>query len=134
MQWRYKEKQNGQEHHEKFFHLADSYNGFLLFFRKHLLQFLCCLLCYLLKSFIIFTGKHLCLSLFLIKFQDWTPAFSFKKRFQQRCFSVNIVKFLRTVFLWKTCSLYLSNILVDDRYWYFRLTSYYFKLRFYKDL
>ena len=40
-----------------------------------------------LKNFAIFTGKHLCWSLFLIKF--------IKQRLQHRCFPVNISKFLR---------------------------------------
>ena len=43
-----------------------------------------------LKSFTISSGKHLCWSLFLRNF--------IKKRLQQRCFPVNIVKFLRTAF------------------------------------
>ena len=72
MQWRYREKRNDQEHHEKasFFHLAKFWMVFclFLFLRKYLLQFLCCLLCYLfieetfkqpftdvLKNFAIFT-------------------------------------------------------------------------------
>ena len=33
-----------------------------------------------LKYFAIFTEKHLCWSLFLIKFQDWRSAFLFKKK------------------------------------------------------
>ena len=39
------------------------------------------------------TGKHLCWSLFLIKLQTFI-----EKRLQQRCFPVNIAKFLRTAF------------------------------------
>ena len=133
MQRRYREKRNDQEHHEKvFFHLAKFWTVFLLFvfLRKCPLQFPCCLLCYLLmwenvqtavqmfsktgvlKNFKIFTGKNLCWSLFLIKFQDWRPTFLFKKRLQRRCFSVNIAKFLRTAFLLKTCSLYLFEIFI----------------------
>ena len=65
-----------------------------------------------LKNFAIFTGKNLCWSLFLIKFQDWRPTFLFKKRLQRRCFSVNIAKFLRTAFLLKTCSLYLFEFFI----------------------
>ena len=46
-------------------------------------------------------------SLFLIKLGPWRLAFLLKKRFQHRCFPVNIAKFLRTAFLWNTfCSLY----------------------------
>ena len=50
MQWRYREKRNDQEHHEKvsFFHLAKFWMFFFFFFRKWRLQFPCCLLCYLL--------------------------------------------------------------------------------------
>ena len=52
-----------------------------------------------LKNFAIFTGEHLCWSLFLIKLQ----ACNFiKKRPQYRCFPVNIVKFLRTTFFYRT--------------------------------
>ena len=43
------------------------------------------------KNFAIFTGKDLCLSLFLIK--------SFKKRIQRRCFPVNIAIFLKALIL-----------------------------------
>ena len=50
-----------------------------------------------LKNFVIFTGKHLCWSLLLIKL---TPKTS--KRLQHRCFLVNIAKFLRTPFLRNT--------------------------------
>ena len=44
-----------------------------------------------LKNFVIFTGKYLCWSLFLIKLTQKTP-----KRFQHRRFLMNIAKFLRT--------------------------------------
>ena len=49
-----------------------------------------------LKNFVIFTGKHLCRSLFLIKLQTWRPVI--KKRLQHRCFPVSIAKILRTLF------------------------------------
>ena len=45
---------------------------------------------FLLRYFAIFTGKHLCWSLFLQNF--------IKKRLQHRCFPVNIEEFLRTHF------------------------------------
>ena len=64
-----------------------------------------------LKNFAIFTGKNLCWSLFLIKFQDWRPTFLFKKRLEGRCFSVNIAKFLRAAFSLNTCSLYLFGFI-----------------------
>ena len=46
-----------------------------------------------LKNFAIFTGRHLCWSLFLIKLMD----------FRHRCFPVNIAKFLRTPILKNIC-------------------------------
>ena len=49
-----------------------------------------------LKNFAIFTGKHLCLSLFLIKLQLCNFA---KQRLQHRYFPANFAKFLRTAFL-----------------------------------
>ena len=56
-----------------------------------------------LKSFSIFTEKHLCWSLFLNKnagLQSWN---FIKKRLQHRFFSVNIAKFLRTPVLKNIC-------------------------------
>ena len=48
-------------------------------------------------------------SLFLIKLGPWRLTFLLKKRFQHRCFPVNIAKFLRIAFLWNTfCSLYFD--------------------------
>ena len=55
-----------------------------------------------LKNLSMFEKKNLWSSLFLIKLGPWRPAFLFKKRFQRRCFPVNIAKFLRTAFLWNT--------------------------------
>ena len=54
-----------------------------------------------LKNLEIFTGKHLCLSFPLIKLQAlaWNII---KKRLQHRCFPLNIAKFLRTTFFYKT--------------------------------
>ena len=52
-----------------------------------------------LKNFAIFTGKHQCWSLFLIKLQTFRlQCFNIKKRFHHRCFPVNIAKFVRTAF------------------------------------
>ena len=59
-----------------------------------------------LKNFAIFTGKHLCRSLFLIKLQINFSINFIKKRLQHRCFSVNIDKFLITPILkniWNGC-------------------------------
>ena len=115
----------------KFFHIAKFRILFLFVFEKmssSIPMFLVMLLAHVgkrsnsrsqmfsktgvLKNFAIFTGKNLCWSLFLIKFQDWRPTFLFKKRLQRRCFSVNIAKFLWTAFLLKTCSLYLFEIFI----------------------
>ena len=51
-----------------------------------------------LKHFPIFTGKHTCWSLYLIKLQALRPATYIKNRLQHRCFSVNIAKLLRVIF------------------------------------
>ena len=52
-----------------------------------------------LKSYAIFTGKHLRWSLFLIKFKSFRPAWNFiKKKLEHRYFPVNIAKILRTAF------------------------------------
>ena len=62
-----------------------------------------------LKNFSIFARKLLCWRLFLINLL-------LKKRFQHRCFPVNIAKFLRIAVLWSTFySLYFFEILCDDR-------------------
>ena len=47
-----------------------------------------------LKNFANFTGKHLCCSLFLIKFQA-SGLQRFKKKLQHRSFPVKFAKFLR---------------------------------------
>ena len=48
-----------------------------------------------LKYFAIFTGKHLCWSLFFNKVTGLKTCNFIKKRLQHRCFPVNIAKFLR---------------------------------------
>ena len=135
MQSRYRGNRKDQEHHEKvsFFHLAKFWMFFFVFEKvtSSIPMLLVMLLAHVgkgsnsrsqmfsktgnLKNFAIFTGKKLCWSLFWRRFQDWRPAFLFKKRLQRRCFSVNIAKFLRTAFLLKTCSLYHYKFLFDDR-------------------
>ena len=52
-----------------------------------------------LKNFTKFKGKHLCWSFFFNKHLGLSPAILLKKRLQQKCFSVNFVKFSRTPFL-----------------------------------
>ena len=51
-----------------------------------------------LKNFAIFTGKHLCRSIFLIKLQGWNAATLFK-RLQHSSFSVNIANFFKSFFI-----------------------------------
>ena len=51
-----------------------------------------------LKDFAMFTGKHQRWSLFLIKLEAWKTA-TYKKETQHWCFLVNIVKFLKKIFL-----------------------------------
>ena len=51
-----------------------------------------------LKSFAKFTEKHLCKSLFLNKVADQWPATLFKKELWNRCFPVDLAKFLRFFF------------------------------------
>ena len=140
MHWRKREKRNDQEHHGKasFFIYPTFRMIFIVFFKKmspSLHMLLVILFIHMekrpksrsqvffktgvLKHFAIFTGKHLCWCLFLIELLDWRPAFSLKMRLQYRFFPVNIARFLKTAFLWNTCSLYFSEILCDDRYYIF---------------
>ena len=63
-----------------------------------------------LKNFAIFTGKHLCWSLFLIQLRVFRSVTLLKRNSQHRCFPVNIAKFLRTPFfrnIWE-------QLLLDD--------------------
>ena len=48
------------------------------------------------KTFATFTGRHLCWCLYLKKFVDQRTFNFIKKRFQHRCFPVNLAKFLKT--------------------------------------
>ena len=51
-----------------------------------------------LKSYAIFTEKHLRRILFIVKFQSFRPATLLKRNSNLRCFPVSIAKFLRTAF------------------------------------
>ena len=51
-----------------------------------------------LRNFAKFTGKYLCLSLFLDKVTGLRPATLLKERLWHRCFPVNFTKFLKTLF------------------------------------
>ena len=64
----------------------------------------------ILKNFTKFTGKHLCWSLFLIKFHPWK---FIKKRLQHRCFPVKFAKILSAIFFYKNLWWLL---LIWDRY------------------
>ena len=55
-----------------------------------------------LRSFVKFTGKHLCQSLFFNKVAGFRPAILLKKKLWHRCFPVNFAKLLRTPFLQNT--------------------------------
>ena len=55
-----------------------------------------------LKNFAIFTGKHLCWSVFF--YWSLRPAIVLKKRLQHKCFPVNIAKFFKTAFFSKNTS------------------------------
>ena len=101
MHWRYREKQNDQEHYEKASFFSDSWvlGWFFCFAFEKMSSSLHMLLAMLfihvgirsnsrsrmffktgvLKNFAISTGEHLCWSLFLIKLQDWRLAFSLKR-------------------------------------------------------
>ena len=131
MKWREREKWNDKEHHEKasFFHIAEYLNGFcfILFLRKHLLHYVICScrkkfkwnsqkqpFADVLKNVLMF-AKNLCSRLFLIKLGAWRPAFLLKKRFQHRCFPVNIAKFLRTANSFLVEHFLFIILLRDDR-------------------
>ena len=60
-----------------------------------------------LKNFAIFTGKHLCWSLFF-KVADLQARNVIKKRLQHRCFPVNIANDLRTPILKNICEVLLQ--------------------------
>ena len=65
-----------------------------------------------LKNFVNFTAKHLCLSLFSIKLKTLAGNF-IKKRLQYRCFPMKFAKILRTPILKNICErllLRLKNI------------------------
>ena len=62
-----------------------------------------------LRNFTKFIGKHLCQRLFFNKVASLRPATSLKKSLWHRCFTVNIVKFLRTPFLTEPLQLLLLS-------------------------
>ena len=79
-----------------------------------------------LKNFSIFTGKHLCWSLFSIKLQACNFIYIFiKKRLRYRCFPVNITNFLRPPILKNICKRLLL-ILVEVIFLYKLILIVYF--------
>ena len=69
-----------------------------------------------LKNFVNFTAKHLCLSLFSIKLKTLAGNF-IKKRLQYRCFPMKFAKILRTPILKNICErllLRLKNICLNS--------------------
>ena len=65
-------------------------------------------------NFAVFTGRHLCWSLFLKKLHFWN---FIKTRLQHKCSSVNLVKFLGTPILKNTCKRLLLNIQIIKISW-----------------
>ena len=59
----------------------------------------CTIKVHVLRNFAKFSGKRLCQSLFFNKVAGLRPTTLSKKRLQQRCFPVNLMKFQRTPFL-----------------------------------
>ena len=65
-----------------------------------------------LKNFTVFTGKHMCWSHFLINLKEI-------KRLEHKCFPVNIEKYLRTVFFYRTPLMATSEKLEEPSSIYF---------------
>ena len=63
-----------------------------------------------LKNFAISTGNHLCWSLFFNKIASRQACNFTKKRLQQRCFLMNMVKFLKTAILKNICEWLLLKL------------------------
>ena len=81
-----------------------------------------------LRYFTKFTGKHLCQSLFFNKVAGLRPATLLKKRLCYRCFPVNFVKLLRTLFLQKTSGWLL---LCFEHAQIFHISNFTYHLRYY---
>ena len=73
-------------------------------------------LSYVLKDFAIFTGKHLCWSLFFIEVVGLRACNLTKKSFQHRCFLVNIAKFSGTVFFYRAPPMAASESFQPNRH------------------
>ena len=62
-----------------------------------------------LKNFAIFTEKHLCWNLFLIKLQDWRPTTLLKRDSNTGVYLLNISEFLRAPILKNICETAASD-------------------------
>ena len=134
----------------KFFHPANLWMVFILFcfwenilFNSHLLVMLLAHVAKhsnnhsqmfsktgVFKNFAIFTGKNLCSSHFLVKFQAWRPAFYLKRDSNAGVF----------LFFFFFCEIFKNGLFIEDLFiisfqnlivdnWYFRLIFYYRKIR-----
>ena len=70
----------------------------------------------------VFTGKHVCQSVFFNKFAGLRAATLLKKKLRHNCFPVNLVKVLRTTYLQNT-SARLLLILYVASFLYFTLSK-----------
>ena len=77
-----------------------------------------------LKKFVIFTGKHLCWSLFLTTLQACKFT---EKRLQHWCFTLHVGKFLRTPFLKNISGRLLLIILLVQQFICFWMSLYKYK-------
>ena len=62
------------------------------------------------KNFVIFTGKHLCWSLFFNRNAGLQTRNFIKKRLQHRCFLDNAAKFISTAILKNICERLLLEV------------------------
>ena len=140
MQWRYREKQNDQEHREKvsFFHLAKFWMAFFCFWENVLLNshVPCYVTCScrktfksrlqtfsktgVLKNFAILSQEKTCVEASLrLSFRTEGLHFYLKK-IQRRCFPVNIARFLWTAF-------FIEDLLnIPFRNFYLMIDNWYF--------
>ena len=113
--------------------LSFSMAFFVLFLRKCLLHFVCCLLCYFFMQENVQTAIHRSFSkqvfLKISQYSQENTCFGvtglkvfilIKKETPTQVFSCECWILLRTSFLQSACSLYFSEILCDDRYQMFQ--------------
>ena len=90
----------------------------VMFYQKAVLQY-----------FAIFTGNHLCWSIFLIKLQALNACYFIKKRLLHKCFPVNTANFLKTSILKSICERLLLQFLFEMRFSTAILSKSFEKLR-----